>query len=79
MRLLGILLTALVVIAAAQATMAVLAILLVAGVVWCLFVCPKELFGLMGLAAVIGLFHAQPLASLGVVALLVIAKLLRRK
>jgi hypothetical protein len=76
MKLLGILLTACVVIAAAQAIMAVLAILLVAGVIFGLFVCPREMISLIFLLALIGVFQVQPLACLVVVALMIIAKLI---
>jgi hypothetical protein len=78
MKLLGILLVALVVLASAQAAMAVLCVLLLVGVIWALLTCPKELFGLVGLLAMVGVFQAQPLACLGILALLIIAKICKK-
>lgn len=75
MKLLGILLTACVVLAAAQAAMAVIAVLLLAWVIFGLFVCPREMIALIGFLALVGVFQVQPLACLGILALLIIAKL----
>ncbi len=77
-KMLLIILTAGVVLAAAQATMAVIAVILLAWFVWSLFTCPKELLALLGFLAMVGLMHAQPLAFLGVLALMTIASMLRR-
>lgn len=79
MKLLGILLTACVVMAAAQAAMAVMALLLLAWVIWGLFVCPREMFGLIGFLALVGVFQVQPLACLGIVALMIIAKMAKSR
>jgi hypothetical protein len=77
-KLVGVLLTACVVLAAAQATLAVICVLLLAWVVYGLFVFPKEMIGLLAIFAVLGLLHAQPLACLGLVTLAIIAKLILR-
>lgn len=75
MKLLGILLTACVVLAAAQAAMAVMAVLLLGWVIFGLFVCPREMISLIAFLALVGLFQVQPLACLGVIALAIVAKM----
>lgn len=74
MKLLGIFLTACVVLAAAQAVATALCVLLVAGLVYGLFAAPRETLGFLGLILVGGLFQANPLAFLAVVALLTITR-----
>ncbi|WP_375287068.1 hypothetical protein [Sphingomonas sp.] len=75
MRLLGIFITACVILAAAQATAAVLVLFVLIGLVYSLFTAPRETLGLLGLMVVAGLIQAQPLAFLGVLALLVVMRL----
>lgn len=79
MRLLCIFLTACLVLAAAQAVAAVLCVLLVAGLVYGLFVAPRETFGLVGLCLIASLVQTQPFFSLAVIALTLLSGLLRRR
>lgn len=79
MKLLGIFLTACVVLATAQAAAVALAILLLCGLIYSLFIAPKETLGFIALFLVLGAFQAYPLAFLGVVAILAIAKLVGRQ
>ncbi|KTR84459.1 hypothetical protein NS277_04740 [Novosphingobium barchaimii] len=74
MRLLGIFLTACVVLAAVQAVAIALCILMLAGLIYGLFAAPRETLGFLGLILIGGLFQAHPLAFLAVVALLAIAR-----
>lgn len=74
MRLLGMFFTACVVLAAAQAVVTGLFILLLIGLAYCLFVAPRETLGFLGLMLIGGLFQAHPIAFLSVVALLAITR-----
>ena len=74
MKLLGILLTACVVLAAAQAVATALYVLLLAGLAYSLFVAPRETLGFLGLILIGGFVQAHPLAFLTVVVLLAIAR-----
>lgn len=78
MKWLGILLAAGAIIAAARAVAVVLCCLMLIGLVYALFNCPRELFGLLGICLIVGLVQAQPLACLGLVALMVIANLIHK-
>lgn len=78
MKVMAALLTACVVLAAAQAVAVVLCLLLIAGVGYGFMTAPRETVGLVGLLCACGLVQAQPLACLGIVALLVTAKLASR-
>jgi quinol-cytochrome oxidoreductase complex cytochrome b subunit len=77
-RLLGILITACIILAAAQAMAVVLCVLLVAALIYGLFVCPREMLGMIGLLLVAGMWQAYPLAFLGLVALIAVVRLLTR-
>lgn len=77
MRLLGIFLTACVVLAAAQAAAVALAILLLCGLIYSLFTAPEETFGFIALLVVLGAFQTYPLAFIGVVVLALMVKLIR--
>jgi len=77
MRLGGILITACVVLAAAQAAMAALAVLLVAGFLYCLYRAPQATISILFMLVLVGIFNAHPLAFLAVVALMTIASLIR--
>ena len=68
--MLGILITACVVLAAAQAAIAVLAMLALGGVVYGLFVAPRETLALLGMMVLGSAFQAYPLLFLGVVGLI---------
>ncbi|PZQ94341.1 MAG: hypothetical protein DI533_22430 [Cereibacter sphaeroides] len=76
MRLIGILMTACVILAAAQAVAVALAILLGLALIYSLFTAPKETLGVIALLLVAGMWQAYPLALLGLVGLLVVLKLL---
>jgi quinol-cytochrome oxidoreductase complex cytochrome b subunit len=79
MRLFGILITACVVLAAAQAIATALCILLLLAFIYGLFAAPRETFGLLGLLLAVGLIERHPLACLGLVALMAIARLARKR
>ncbi|WP_288487118.1 hypothetical protein [uncultured Novosphingobium sp.] len=79
MRWLGIFLTACVVLAAAQAVATALCVLLIVGLVYGLFVAPRETLGLVGLILIAGAFQAYPLAFLAVSAMLVAISMIRRR
>ncbi len=70
---------ALLVIAAAQAVAAALGVLLLLAIVYGVFVCPRETFGLLALCIVVGLFDRHPLACLGAAALVIVAGLIRQR
>jgi len=74
MRLLGIFLTACMVLAAAQAVATALCILLVVALIFGLVAAPREILGLLGLTIVVGLLRCYPLACLGLIALMAIAR-----
>lgn len=74
MKMVGVLVTACVVLAAAQAVIAVLAMLALGGVVYGLFVSPKETLGLVCLMLIVGLLQAQPLAWVGIFAIAMVVK-----
>jgi quinol-cytochrome oxidoreductase complex cytochrome b subunit len=78
MKMLGFLITACVVLAAAQAAIAVLAVFALGGLVYGLFVAPRETLGLIGLLAVVGLVQSHPAACLGIAATGVMIKLINR-
>lgn len=77
-KLLGIFVTACVVLAAAQAAAAVLALLLVCSLLYGLFAFPKELLGLIALCIIGGLIRVHPLPCLGLTALISLVALFRR-
>jgi quinol-cytochrome oxidoreductase complex cytochrome b subunit len=77
MRLAGILITACVVLAAAQAAMAALAVLLMGGFLYGLYRSPQATLGIVFLLLLVGIFNAHPLAFLAVVALMTIASMIR--
>ncbi len=77
MKLVGILLTACVVLAAAQAAMAVLVVLLVVGFIYGLFKAPEATLGFVVLLMLIGMFNTHPVAFLAVVGLMTIASMVR--
>ena len=79
MRIVGIFLTACVVLAAAQAVAVTLAFLLTITLIYGLFAYPRETFGLLGLGVLSGLIQQQPLACLSVLALLTAISALRRR
>ncbi|PZU09580.1 hypothetical protein [Sphingomonas sp.] len=78
MKWLGIFLAAGAIIAAGQAVAVVLGIAILIGLVVALFECPRELFGLIGIGLVGLLMQAQPLAFIFLIALLVVAGMLRK-
>lgn len=78
MKLLGIFLTACVVLAAAQAVATALCVLLIVGLVYGLFVAPRETLGFVGLILIAGAFQAYPLAFLVVSAILVATSMICR-
>lgn len=69
MKLIGWILLACLVIAAAQAIAAALVLALIVGLVCCLYRAPKETLALAGLAVLMDLAVVQPLAFLGLAAL----------
>ena len=77
MRLIGILITACVILVAAQAAAVALAILLGLALIYSLFTAPRETLGFIALLLVAGMWQAHPLALLGLVPILIFAKLLR--
>lgn len=77
MRLAGILFTACVVLAAAQAAMAALVVLLLVGFIYGLIRAPQATIGFFFLLVLVGIFNAHPLAFLAVVALMTIASMIR--
>lgn len=79
MRALGTLLAACVVLAAAQAAALALSILLMLALVYGLFARPRETFGFVGLCIIAGLVERQPLACIGLVALITIANAIARR
>ena len=79
MRLLGIFVTACVVLAAAQAVATALCLLMIAGLAYALFVAPRETLGFMGMVLIAGAFQAHPLVFLALTALATVAKLLHRR
>ena len=79
MRLLGILLVACVVLAAAQAVALALAVLLMVSLIYGLFTAPRETLGFVALLLVLGAFQAQPVACLAVIGLMIMAKVVIRK
>ncbi|PZU08515.1 hypothetical protein [Sphingomonas sp.] len=79
MKWLGIFLVAGAIIAAGQAVAVVLGLAILIGLVIALFECPRELFGMIGLCLFGALMQAQPLAFIALVALMVIANMLRRR
>lgn len=79
MRLFGIFLIVCTVLAALQALAAVLAVTLVGAIIYGLFAHPKETLGFLGLATILGVAQTQPLALVGLGALLLIAKIFRRE
>lgn len=78
MKLLGIFLTACVVLAAAQAAAAALAALLLCGIIYGLFACPRELFGLLALCIVAGVIERHPLPCLGLIVLVAVTGTMRK-
>lgn len=54
-------------------------VILLAWFVWSIFMCPKELFALIGFLAMVGLMHAQPLAFLAVLGLMSVVAILNRR
>ena len=79
MRLCGIFIIACVVLAAAQAIAAILLVVIMLGVAYCLFVHPRETIGLVALSGLIGLFSRQPLACLALAAVILLAGALRTR
>jgi hypothetical protein len=77
-RLLGIFVTACVVLAAAQAIAAALAILLLIAFIYGIFAYPRETLGLLAFSVLAGMVEAHPLPCLGVAALAIVARLLHR-
>lgn len=77
MRLAGILITACVVLAAAQAAMAALAVLLMGGFLYGLYRSPQATLGILFMLLLVGVFNAHPLAFLAVVALMTIASMIK--
>lgn len=76
--MLALLITACVVLAAAQAAIAVLAMLALGGVVYGLFVAPRETLGLIGLFAVLGFAQTHPAVCLGIAAAAIVINLIHR-
>lgn len=79
MRLIGILITACVVLAAAQAVAVALAILLGLAFFYSLFTAPKETLGFVALLLLLGAFQAHPAAFIGMMALAGIIGVFRQK
>ncbi|EXS68111.1 hypothetical protein BF95_01300 [Sphingobium sp. Ant17] len=77
--MIGILLTACIVLAAAQAMAVALSLLLLCVLIYSLFSAPRETLGFLALLFVAGLFQAQPLAFLCLVVLMVVAKIIQRR
>ncbi len=77
MRLGSILITACVVLAAAQAAMAALVVLLMGGFLYGLYRSPQTTLGIVFLLLLVGMFNAHPLAFLAVVALMAFASMVR--
>lgn len=71
MKLIGWIVLASLVIAAAQAIAAALGLALLVGLVCCLYRAPRETLGLVGMAMLMNLAVVQPLVALGIVALLI--------
>lgn len=78
MRLGAILITACVVLAAAQAAMAALAVLLIGGFLYGLYRSPQATLGIVFMLLLVGVFNAHPLAFLAVVALMAVAQIVTR-
>lgn len=74
MKMAGILITACVVLAAAQAVAAALCIVLVTALIFGLFTAPRETLGFVGLLLAAGMWQAHPLIFLSLVLLLVAAR-----
>ena len=68
------LVVAVLVITAAQAAAAVLALLLLIALVYGAFAYPRETFGLLGMLGLVSLMQSQPLACLGLAALIIFAR-----
>lgn len=78
MKMVGILITACVVLAAAQAAMAVLAVLVLAALIYGLFKAPAETIGFVGLLVFAGMFRAHPLVFLGIALIGLLGSAIRR-
>lgn len=76
MRLLGILLTTCVVLAAVQAAAVALSVLLLLALIYGAFTRPRETFGLFGFCLIANLIDRQPLVCVLLVTLLLSAKLI---
>lgn len=79
MRLIGVFLTACVVLAAAQAMAALLMVLLLIGFVFSLFVAPKETLGFIGILLVAGMWQAQPILFIVLISLLSLVRLIKSR
>lgn len=79
MKLLGIFFTACIALAAAQAVAVAFGIMLIAALIYGLIVAPRETVGVVGLILITGMFQSYPLIFLGVVAMMTVASILRRK
>lgn len=77
MKAAGILVTAIIVLAAAQAAAAALYIALLSALVYGVFAYPRETFGLLGFCLLAGLVERHPLPCLSLVALMTVARMTR--
>lgn len=76
MKPLGVVVTTLLILAAAQAVTSAMIALLLVGVVYGMLAYPRHMLGLLIFCLIGGLIQTQPLASLGVIALIVTAAML---
>jgi hypothetical protein len=78
MKLLGILLTACVVLAAARAVTGALAVILLLAIVCCVFAYPRETCGCLTVLLLAALIQRYPLPCLSIAAITIVAKLSQR-